>query len=210
MAHELTHVVQQGGAQSKIQRAGWSDASKMNKSAQNIDKDGKVTTSTASTILRIPIEGLKAGNQDNSMTKQVTKTDPVTKVQTVVTVPVSTTEKAAGKAIALVPDSLDPTKPVEILLHLHGFNEGYRQVGNSVRDIGLDKIEQQMISSGHTQMIGILPQETTKSGLGGGFNSDAYITEVLGKIQAEKKWAKAPGIARVILFLAHSGGGGLG
>ncbi|MDP9076957.1 MAG: DUF4157 domain-containing protein [Bacteroidota bacterium] len=217
MAHELTHVVQQSGgpeshinksANGMVQRAGWSDAKKMNKSAQNIDKDGNVSATTASTILRIPIEGLKAGNQDDSMTKKKTIKDEVTGNPKEITVAAATSEKAAGKAIALVPDSLDATKPVEILLHLHGFNEGYRQVGNSVRDIGLDKIEQQMIASGHTQMIGILPQETTKSGLGtGGFNSDTYINEVLAKVQAEKGWTAAPSIGRVILS-AHSGGGG--
>ncbi|MCR8557637.1 DUF4157 domain-containing protein [Mucilaginibacter sp. BJC16-A38] len=217
MAHELTHVVQQGATAKSsgstksltntVQRApGWADGVGTNKSAENVDKDGKASTTTAGTVLRIPLEGLKTGNQDDSMTKDVTITDKVTKKQSVKTVPVDTTEKAKGKAIALVPDGLDPTKPVEVLLNLHGHNEGYREVKSNVRDISLDRIEQQIITSGHGQMIGILPEGTTKSDWGANFNSDAYIKEVMGRIATEKSWKKAPDIGRVIVS-AHSGGG---
>jgi hypothetical protein len=226
MAHELTHVVQQGGVQKNINKKsdadtvyrkdGWSDAKNKNASAANIDKDGKVSQNTASTVIRIPIEGLKEGNQDSSMTQQVQKLDPVTKLgmtdpvthkPIMETQKVPTKEEAIGKAIVVLPVALDPTKPVEILLHLHGYNVGYRESGGNVRDIQLDRIEQQIITSGHTQMIGILPQGTTLSKFGaGGFNSDAYINEVLGMVQTGQKWAKTPDIGQVILT-AHSGGG---
>ncbi len=222
MAHELTHVVQQGGAQQRVstksnsntvyRKDGWTDANSkygknINAAAVNIDKDGKVSQNTASTVIRIPLEGIKEGNQDSSMTQQVTKTDPDTKKQTVVTQRVPTGEDAIGKAIVVLPVALDPAKPVEVLVHLHGYNIGYRESAGNVRDIQLDRIEQQIITSGHTQMIGILPQGTTVSKFGAaGFNSDAYINEVLGMLKTGQKWAKAPDIGQVILT-AHSGGG---
>jgi hypothetical protein len=208
IAHELTHVVQQSGGSKSIQRAGWTNSKTTNTKATNIDDKGiENKTDPKSTILRIPIEGLTQGNQKNSMTREVVD-NPGTPQQKVRNEAVGTAETAAGKAIALIPDALDATKPVEVLFHLHGHNEGYREIGSSVRDISLDKIEQQMLASGHSQMIGVLPQGTTKSGWGSNFNSDVYIAEVLGKVVTEKKWENPPSIARVILT-AHSGGGNI-
>ncbi len=208
MAHELTHIVQQtGSVQTKIsnnvtnntvyRQSGWADGTNINKGELNIDKDGKAVPTAGSTVLRIPVDGLKEGNQVESTKKPLNGQE----------VPVLTTEKAVGKAIVIIPAGLDPKKPVEVLLYLHGYYEGYRESNNAVMDINRDKMEQQILASGHTQMIGILPQGTTHSGFGvNGFHSDAYITEVLTKIQSGQSWVSLPVIERIILS-AQSGGG---
>ena len=158
------------------------------------------------------------------MTKKVTETqvepetkkrvpviDPTTGQPKKISVPVATRERAAGKAIVIVPDALDPAKPVEILLHLHGYNEGYRQVGTSVRDIATDRIEQQMIASGRNQLIAGPPQGTNTSGFGSpSFKSDPYIDQVMGRIATIKGWSKIPSVAKGVEHVAlsaHSGGG---
>ena len=38
-------------------------------------------------------------------------------------IPVLSSESAKGKAIVLVPDGLDATKKIEVLVFLHGFTE---------------------------------------------------------------------------------------
>ena len=91
---------------------------------------------------RIPIDGLSSVNADAA-------SDP----------------HAVGRAIALVPATIDGTQPVEILLHLHGFNIGYRQrsgvAGNTdpgtVRDKLQDQLESQVAASGRST-IALLPQ----------------------------------------------------
>ncbi len=152
---------------------------------------------TVGRIRRIPIEGLRVGN----MTP-----DPNA----------AAAEAANARAIVLLPETIDLTQPVEVLLHLHGHNVGYRQrrtaglhptlkVG-SVRDIDTDRIEQQLQASGRP-MIGILPQGTTGSGFGG-FDSNAYITDVFRILSGIGAFGKrsAPRIARVVLS-GHSGAG---
>jgi hypothetical protein len=240
LAHELTHVVQQtthqtldhvdnvsGTQGSKLQRqAGWSDAQDHNKRMESIAQDGSAAGSAppALSVTRIPIDGLSEGNQDTSMTKTVTETktnpgtkkkeaviDDITKKPKRITVPVNTHEAAKAKAIVIVPNTLDPAKPVEILLHLHGYNEGYREAGRSVRDIDTDRIEQQMIGSGRTQLIAILPQGTTTSGFGAlASRSDQYIDQVLERVASIKSWPTIPTVAHSVgqvALSAHSGGG---
>lgn len=149
------------------------------------------------TIRRIPIEGLSLGNA---------QPDPEAAAE----------EQANGRAIALIPASLSTSQPVDVLLHLHGHNIGYRQrrmqgshptlQPGSVRDVETDRIEQQIQASGRP-MIGVLPQGTTGSAFGR-INSDAYIAEVfrafgtLGAFGAQP----APRVARVLLS-GHSGAG---
>ena len=91
-----------------------------------------------------------------------------------------TTEAADRRAIVLVPQGFSPKDPVDVLLCFHGHTEvwrgryaGLRQrtftptaatrkagltSDNTVRDVDLDQIEQQMDSSGKRQTIGILAQ----------------------------------------------------
>ena len=151
---------------------------------------------TIGSVERIPLEGIKEGLQAAGADK-VTKSDP-------------STESEEGKAIAIVPTAPTPGAQVEILLHLHGHNVGYRErskagdgmLAGSVRDVVADRIEQQLTSS-HRNMIAILPQGTTMSGFGT-FNPDAYISEVWGRLVALKKLPPDAKRGAVVLS-GHSG-----
>ena len=150
------------------------------------------------TIRRIPLEGLKQVNQQPAP-------DP------------TTTESAAGRAILIVPGSLDATQPIEVLLHLHGFGIGFRQLAGSnvpnagsVRDVLVDQIEDQIARSGRS-MIAVLPQGALKSQFApasGSFDCDAFLDEVLGAAVAAGVWAAVPTVTSVVLS-GHSGAGGL-
>ncbi|PZV00212.1 MAG: hypothetical protein DCF24_07740 [Cyanobium sp.] len=155
---------------------------------------------TIAGVRRIPVEGIAGGS---------TSKDPQSAAR----------EAADNRTIALLPASLDTMQRVDVVLHLHGHNVGYRQratkgtddetlgVG-TVRDIESDRIEQQITAS-KRPIIGILPQGTASSGFGN-LNADAYIAEVFKKLTAVGAWgpqAAAPMIGRVILS-GHSGGGG--
>ncbi|HTX76021.1 MAG TPA: DUF4157 domain-containing protein [Terracidiphilus sp.] len=158
----------------------------------------KAETSVAG-VRRIPVEGIPGGNIDKDRQR-------------------AAVEAADNRAIALIPAGLDTLQPVDVLLHLHGHNVGYRQratkgaddetlgVG-TVRDVESDRIEQQIAAS-KRPIIAVLPQGTTGSGFGK-LNSDAYIAEVFKKLTAMGVWgpdASAPKIGRVILS-GHSGAG---
>lgn len=145
---------------------------------------------------RIPLEGLNQVNQDPAKHP-------------------ATTESAAGRAILIVPASLDGSQPIDVFLHLHGHNIGYRQRvdsnlpdAGSVRDVLVDQIEDQLARSGHL-WVGVLPQGTLTSGFApssGSFDCNAFLDEVLNAAVAAGVWQSAPAIARVVLS-GHSGGG---
>ena len=109
---------------------------------------------TVGTIRRIPIEGLTLGNKGSDLERS----DPNRAAE----------EDTPGRAIVLIPVGIDLTKPVEVLLHLHGFNVGYRQrrtqgqdpslKPGTVRDVETDRVEQQLQASGRP-MIAVLPRE---------------------------------------------------
>jgi hypothetical protein len=154
-------------------------------------------------VERIPLEGLKAGLQASDKRSPGEIADETPKLR-------QTEEAENGKAIVLVPAGLKPGQPIEILLHLHGHNVGYRQrskksedmEAGSVRDVATDRIEQQLGASTRN-MIGILPQGTTGSGFGA-FDADAYINEVWGILVGLKKLPKDPTRGAVVLS-GHSG-----
>jgi hypothetical protein len=146
-------------------------------------------------IRRIPVAGLRQGNQNPN---RVPETD----------------ETADGRAIVLLPATLDLTQPAEVLFHLHGHNVGFRhrktqgrhpslRVG-SVRDVETDQIEQQIEESGRPY-IAVLPQGTTSSGFGQ-ITPRLYIDEVFQALTTAGVWTAAPPIKSVLLT-AHSGGG---
>jgi hypothetical protein len=138
----------------------------------------------------------------------------------------SAVEAADNRAIAVVPANLDVRQQVEVLLHFHGQNVGYRQrarrgrasdgpgmeVG-TVRDVEVDRIEKQIQASARP-MVGVLPQGSerpargTNSNFGAsGFNSDAYIGVVFDRLTAMRVWAARPTV-RTVIVSGHSGGGG--
>lgn len=184
-------------------RRQWSDASAGGaKSAQTTQPAvgwNKAERSVAG-VRRIPVEGIAGGN---------TAKDPQS----------ATKEAADYRAIALIPASLDTSQPVDVLLHLHGHNVGYRQratkspddetlAPGTVRDIDSDRIEQQIAAS-RRPIIGVLPQGTAGSAFGR-LNADAYIAEVFRALSVAGAWGISvvpPTVGRVILS-GHSGAGG--
>jgi hypothetical protein len=185
---------------------GWKDADPKGKAWNQ----GPATVDKTS-MRRIPVEGLRQGNQVANTGVEDQKT----------------TESAAGKAVVILPAAFkaDEDQPVRVMLHLHGWTHrkvdpyaGWRQRSSasevagvtleegSVRDVALDRIEQQMEAVGDTQLIGVLAQGTGPSLFGGGLNADGYIREVLGGVVASGELAAVPKSFEVILS-AHSGGG---
>jgi hypothetical protein len=145
------------------------------------------------TTIRIPLEGLSGGLADDDKRK-------------------SSSEGAAHKAIAIVPDVVDWSSPVDVLLHFHGFGSGYRESteknqetpAGAVRDVEESEIEQQLASTG-LSMVAILPQGTGSSGFSVA-DPAAYVGDAFKKmldhlvITADAK----PG--RIVIS-GHSGGG---
>ena len=141
-------------------------------------------------IRRIPLEGLAEGIQTKKATRWVWDDrkagkghpeDESTEVSL-------STEKAQGRAIVLVPDALDATSPIEVIVFLHGYTEdtgrpfaGWRALTKPapakpkskveqlrqgtdskdvapVRDVALDEAAQQLEASGQKQTVIVLPQ----------------------------------------------------
>jgi len=164
-------------------------------------------------VWRIAIAGLKGGTSEVSKDADSAHT----------------TEAADHRAIVLIPDGFKPSEKEEILLYFHGHTEawrgqyaGWRQrtfketrgtrkaklvSDDTVRDVALDQIEQQIEKSGHSQMIGILPQGGPQHQFGK-IKADEYIKDVLGRVNAEypNKLKKVPSSWEIILS-GHSGGG---
>jgi Domain of unknown function (DUF4157) len=167
------------------------------------------------TIRRIPLTGLGVGFQGNDLNTvaSVSKTvDKVTGVETPVNHLVSefTSETAAGKAVAYVPDgakTLTSPRAVDVLVVLHGYNIGYRQPrgGGQTRDQRLDLVSSQLTASGRL-MIAILPQGGYKSDFGT-LNTDDYVAEVFKLLISRGDLPNGVAPGRVVLS-GHSGAGG--
>lgn len=124
---------------------------------------------------------------------------------------------SSKQAIVLIPARLNPANSIEVLLHLHGHNVGYEGVSlDTVRDVQKDQIEQQLLASGHKQMIAILPQGSNLS-VFQGVNTTTYVGSVFTVLNNLGIWGKdnddKPILAKTeghnVILSAHSGGGGL-
>ncbi|MGH2777781.1 MAG: D-alanyl-D-alanine carboxypeptidase family protein [Actinomycetota bacterium] len=184
---------------------GWNDADKSGQAWNSGEKN-------LGTIRRVPLEGLTVGKLTEMEGANDTLTD----------------EKAGGKAILLVPRSLNPKLEVDALVHLHGYTEkfsrktgkriyrpyaGWRQHRGSgaVRDVALDRVEAQLEATGQSQMVAILPQGGVHSEFGDGgdrYSLDivTYTKHVLWIATQSRVWAVEPTLRRTIVS-AHSGGG---
>jgi len=119
-----------------------------------------------------------------------------------------------GRAIVAVPQSIDWTRPVTVLVHLHGYNAGYKSIRGRVHDVETDQIVQQVAAT-PGNLIAALPQGTRKSGFspsGGaadrdsGFSVDTFVREVLSALVSLKITDRAI-VVRGVVLSAHSGGG---
>src|SRR5271157_2221908 len=130
-------------------------------------------SSQAPVLRRAPALGW-AGSKNNAG-----KTSVATTTRAIERIPIEglSAPSATGRAILLLTSPIDLTKPVDILFHLHGHNEGYE----NLRDRDIEKIEEQLAGGAREQMVAVLPQGTTGSSFGkghAGFNSDAYLDSV--------------------------------
>jgi hypothetical protein len=168
-----------GYAQQSSPRIGWPDAPPGGRNAAEASVQG---------MRRIPLAGLSLGNQQAAQANGVS-------------------ESAAGRAIVLIPTEIESSRPVETLLHLHGYNIGYRQrSGAEPRDIAIDRIPEQLVAS-RRNIIAVLPQGTTTSGFGN-LDANAYLNEIFTALDSLGVWkGGAPQRGRVILS-GHSGAGG--
>ena len=123
-------------------------------------------------------------------------------------------QKGRGRAIALLPPTVRPDLPVDVLFHLHGNTEhagrdyaGWRQHKDTgaVRDVERDRIAQQIEATKSSQLVGILPMGMNQSQFGA-ISPDAYIGDAFDRLAELGAWKAAPKTFRVVLS-AHSGGG---
>jgi hypothetical protein len=178
-------------------KPGWSGTTGPNAGETRSAKPGD-------SIRRIPLDGLTKGYQKEGKHGH-------------------TAESAAGRAIVLMPQSLDVNKPVEVLLHLHGWGVGYRLrtkphednikglEQDTVRDVAIDKTQAQLEASGRKQMIGVLPQGGTHSEFGDKFNSDDYLRDLFRRLEEIGVWPKGKDLEKSIsnvVLSGHSGAGG--
>jgi hypothetical protein len=213
MALQLHRTVGNVAFRALLQRAptlGW-DPTKPNKSFKRthhtspnrpVEKDGVK-------LRNVLINGLKHG-----LTQQDTSTDGGAAV-----------EDTAGKAVVWMPEALKPKDPVQVLLHLHGFGSGYRELTRDksdyagvlktgeTRDEDLYHLPEQLAASMKTlgrQVVAVLPQGRG-SGSGGMFgnlqsNPTAYLDEVFQTLKDQKVITDVPSSYSVVLT-GHSGAG---
>jgi len=108
-------------------------------------------------------------------------------------------ESSEKRAIVLIPNivKLAGPGPVDALLHLHGFGTGYRELKPGKHDhAGIlqravarrrsvpNAAEICSPTPNHKRLVvGVLPQGSETTGFGNvGSQSDAYLTEVFGKL----------------------------
>jgi len=209
------------------------------KDAPKKGRDWNAAQQEVGTIHRIPLQGLSHGLQQEKANRWVKKTKdtPGHWVEESTMNPALSSESAQGRAIVLVPQGLNPNMPIDVLVHLHGYTEtagrpfaGWRALNPAaekttmrqgideddvtpVRDVALDRAEQQLEESKYTQQMIVLPQGGLHSQFGPkgdyNFDSGAYVGEIVSRLIDEKVWKPAPkDPPKVRVSMAgHSGAG---
>jgi Domain of unknown function (DUF4157) len=107
----------------------------------------------------------------------------------------------SGQAIVVLPAWITGgPQSVDVLLHFHGRNVGYK----AGRDISVDEIEKQLAGS-NRRMLAVLPQGTTGAEFGQ-LDVSTYLAAVFASLNSMKIWSPAPPRGSVTLA-GHSGGG---
>lgn len=178
-----------GAPARSLQRVGgWHDAARGTINAGETVPDG-------TGVRRIPVEGIEGGGT--------------------VTGGSGTDESAAGgKAIVVLPEQLPASvDTVDVLLHYHGTNLGYRRPrGGRPHDVAVDRIEQQIGAlnrAGGRPWVAVLPQGWAQQfGSGpGGSVPVSYLDNVWKRLGELGAWGgrRPPARGRVALS-SHSGG----
>lgn len=134
-----------------------------------------------------------------------------------------TAESPSHMAVVLVPDTLDPKQPVQVILHFHGwgFRKGDPYAGylvakkggqmpeGSVRDVDQEHWEQQLssLAGQGPQVVAILAQGRGQSDFGPSFPTFEYVRDVLKKSGRKDLDTLAENANYSIVLSAHSGGG---
>jgi hypothetical protein len=114
-----------------------------------------------------------------------------------------------ARALVLLPPGLNPARNIDVLVHLHGQNAGYKDAAPRDLNANLDRIEEQLGGAGRPQLVIVLPQGSTTGadyGEFGQINPRAYALAALNQVHALGGLASAPAIGAVMLS-GHSGGG---
>jgi hypothetical protein len=185
------------------------------------------TNVAGSGMTRLEVHGLTFGTGQDFAPDTWTVTDKKGKVTTYTSHERDKTkESASHMAVVFVPDALAKLdqvdkldKPVQVLLHFHGWGfrggdpyAGYRigkDKGGTVRDVHQEHLEQQVgafVKNNGPLVVGILAQGVGTSDFGD-IPTFEYIRDVLLK-------SKVPALAKVandenysVVLSAHSGGG---
>jgi len=163
-------------------------------------------------ITRVEVHGLKYGVGDFRTKYGNDASDEANK----------TTESPSHMAVVLVPDTLDLDKPVQVILHFHGwgFRKGDPYAGyliaaaktnsaaGTVRDVDQEHWEQQLSSlkGQGAQVMAILAQGRGKSDFSD-FPTFEYVRDVLEKSGRSELVKLAENANYSIVLSAHSGGG---
>jgi hypothetical protein len=129
-----------------------------------------------------------------------------------------TKESPSHMAVVLVPDKLEPDKPVQVILHFHGwgFRTGDPFAGylvapsGTVRDVTQEHWEHQISSlkGQGSQVVAILAQGRGKSDFAS-FPTFEYVRDVLEKSKLPELIKLAENANYSIVLSAHSGGGSM-
>jgi hypothetical protein len=129
-----------------------------------------------------------------------------------------TKESPSHMAVVLVPDKLEPDKPVQVILHFHGWGfrtgdpfAGYlTSPAGKVRDVAQEHWEQQIssLTGQGAQVVAILAQGRGKSDFGS-FPTFEYVRDVLEKSGRPELVKLADSENYSVVLSAHSGGGSM-
>jgi hypothetical protein len=179
------------------------------RSLQRVDFTKPQTDVDKTGITRLEVRGLKYGVDDFSKAYGVDPADASDERN-------KTKESPSHMAVVLTPDQLDPSKPVQVILHFHGW--GFRKgdpfagylVGpaGTVRDVNQEHWEHQIagLKGQGAQVVAILAQGHGKSDFGS-FPTFEYVRDVLQKSGRPELVKLAETEQYSVVFSAHSGGG---
>lgn len=169
---------------------------------------------------RIPIDGIPEGNksddlQSTAVTEVQNKNTPEQKIIEHKTAEYTSETSSGGKAIVVLPVGVKLAKDdtVDVLVHLHGHTVGYRRQGATTRDLGVERIEEQVAAAaagGKRPLIAVLPQGRFKSSFGAGgrsFDPAAYLDSVWKILTGLSAWGlEGPPQRGGLMLSSHSGG----